>query len=110
MLSTAVARGTNPTALCETNLGSFTVELYVDQMPITASNFIDLAQQGYYDGIHFHRVIPNFMAQFGCPNARDLSGKAGMPGTGGPRDVAPTHIGLTAHTQSMGPARPSLGR
>lgn len=85
MLSAAAARGTNPTALCETNLGSFTVELYVDQMPITASNFIDLAQQGYYDGIHFHRVIPNFMAQFGCPNARDLSGKAGMPGTGGPR-------------------------
>ena len=39
-----------------------------------------------YDGIHFHRVIPNFMAQFGCPNARDLSGKSGgVPGTGGPK-------------------------
>ena len=41
-------------------------------MPRTASNFIDLAQTGFYDGVHFHRVIPNFMVQFGCPNAKDL--------------------------------------
>lgn len=74
----------NPTALCETSAGSFTVELFVDQMPITASNWIDLAQRGFYNGVHFHRVIPHFMAQFGCPNARDLSGHSGRPGTGGP--------------------------
>ena len=74
----------NPTALCETSAGSFTVELLVDQMPITASNWIDLAQRGFYNGVHFHRVIPHFMAQFGCPNARDLSGHSGPPGTGGP--------------------------
>ena len=65
-------------------MGNFTVELFVDQMPITASNFVDLASLGFYNGVHFHRVIPQFMAQFGCPNARDLSGKLGMPGTGGP--------------------------
>mmetsp|Transcript_81213 Transcript_81213/g.161069 ORF Transcript_81213/g.161069 Transcript_81213/m.161069 type:complete len:208 (+) Transcript_81213:50-673(+) len=74
----------NPTAVCETTAGTFTVELLVDEMPVTASNFIDLAQTGFYDGIHFHRVIPKFMAQFGCPNARDLSGALGRPGTGGP--------------------------
>ena len=74
----------NPTALCETSAGSFTVELFVDRMPITASNWIDLAQRGFYNGVHFHRVIPHFMVQFGCPNARDLSGHSGRPGTGGP--------------------------
>jgi cyclophilin family peptidyl-prolyl cis-trans isomerase len=81
-LSTSAAA--NPVALCETSMGTFKVELFVDVMPITASNFIDLAKTGFYDGVHFHRVIPMFMAQFGCPNARDLSGNSGMPGTGGP--------------------------
>ena len=74
----------NPTALCKTTHGEFKVELYVDQMPVTASNFVDLAKSHFYDGLHFHRVIPSFMAQFGCPNSRDLSGNSGMPGTGGP--------------------------
>merc|ERR1711869_105725 len=49
-----------------------------------ASNFIDLAQSGFYNGIHFHRVIPNFMNQFGCPYAKDP--KSGRAGTGGPPD------------------------
>ncbi len=61
----------NPTAVCETSLGSFTVELYTDKMPITAGNFIKLAKSGFYDGLHFHRVISGFMCQFGCPNSRD---------------------------------------
>lgn len=61
----------NPTALVETNLGHFTVELYLDQMPITAGNFIRLAKEGFYDGLHFHRVIKKFMIQFGCPYSRD---------------------------------------
>ena len=74
----------NPTAVFKTSAGSFTVELFVNEMPITASNFVDLAQSGFYNGLHFHRVIPNFMAQFGCPYARDLSGASGRPGTGGP--------------------------
>lgn len=61
----------NPTATCETSLGTFTVELYVDKMPITAGNFIKLAKSGFYDGLHFHRVIKNFMIQFGCPHSKD---------------------------------------
>eukprot|EP00621_Florenciella_sp_RCC1693_P012696 CAMPEP_0182532812 /NCGR_PEP_ID=MMETSP1323-20130603/12402_1 /TAXON_ID=236787 /ORGANISM="Florenciella parvula, Strain RCC1693" /LENGTH=184 /DNA_ID=CAMNT_0024742607 /DNA_START=69 /DNA_END=623 /DNA_ORIENTATION=- len=75
-----------PTATFNTSEGSFTAELYLDQMPITASNFIDLANSGFYNGLTFHRVIPNFMLQFGCPksknpNARD-AGTGGPPGGG----------------------------
>lgn len=61
----------NPTALMETSLGNITVELFTDVMPITAGNFIELAKSGFYDGLHFHRVINNFMVQFGCPHSRD---------------------------------------
>jgi cyclophilin family peptidyl-prolyl cis-trans isomerase len=61
----------NPTATLETSLGSFTIELYTDKMPITAGNFVKLARSGFYDGLHFHRVINKFMLQFGCPNSRD---------------------------------------
>merc|ERR1711924_519518 len=59
-------------------------EIYLDRVPRTASNFIDLAQSGFYDGLHFHRVIPGFMNQFGCPNAKDP--KSARAGTGGPPD------------------------
>jgi cyclophilin family peptidyl-prolyl cis-trans isomerase len=72
----------NPVAVCQTSMGTFKAEILLDKMPITASNFIALAQEGYYNGIHFHRVIPNFMAQFGCPNARQA--KSPVAGTGGP--------------------------
>lgn len=61
----------NPTALLETSLGNIKVELFTDKMPITAQNFIKLAKSGFYDGLHFHRVIDNFMLQFGCPYSRD---------------------------------------
>lgn len=61
----------NPTATLETSLGTITVELFTDKMPATAGNFVELAKSGFYDGLHFHRVIPNFMVQFGCPHSRD---------------------------------------
>lgn len=61
----------NPTATLETSLGTITVELFQEEMPVTAGNFIDLAKSGFYDGLHFHRVIQNFMIQFGCPHSRD---------------------------------------
>lgn len=61
----------NPTATLETSLGTFTVELFLDRMPITAGNFVKLAKSGFYDGLHFHRVIKDFMIQFGCPHSRD---------------------------------------
>lgn len=71
----------NPTATFETSLGTFTAEIYRDQMPITAANFIALAKQGFYDGLHFHRVIANFMIQFGCEFSRDPNSP--RCGTGG---------------------------
>lgn len=61
----------NPTATFETSLGTFKAELFVDKMPNTAANFLRLAKEGFYDGLHFHRVINNFMIQFGCPHSRD---------------------------------------
>ena len=61
----------NPTAAFETSLGTFTAEIFVDQMPITGSNFVRLAKEGFYDGLHFHRVIKGFMCQFGCPHSKD---------------------------------------
>jgi len=72
----------NPTANCETSLGTFTVELFVDKMPLTAGNFIKLAQNGFYDGLHFHRVINNFMIQFGCPHSRDPNSSRAGTGNG----------------------------
>lgn len=70
------------TAVFETTMGTFRAELYTEQMPITTGNFIDLANRGFYDGIHFHRVIPDFMNQFGCPYAKDPN--SNRAGTGGP--------------------------
>ena len=57
----------NPTATLETSLGNVEIELFTDLMPTTAGNFIELAKSGFYDGLHFHRIINGFMIQFGCP-------------------------------------------
>jgi cyclophilin family peptidyl-prolyl cis-trans isomerase len=70
----------NPTATLETSLGNIEVELFTDLMPITAGNFVKLAKSGFYDGLHFHRVINQFMLQFGCPHSRDP--ESSQAGTG----------------------------
>src|SRR5262245_49898328 len=72
----------NPTALLQTSLGDVTVELFVDRMPITANNFLKLANSGFYDGLHFHRVIKGFMLQFGCPHSRDPNSSRAGTGDG----------------------------
>ena len=73
----------NPKAVFDTTMGAFTAELYEAEMPITAGNFIKLAEEGFYNGLHFHRVIGNFMCQFGCPNSKDPESRsAGMGGPG----------------------------
>ncbi len=61
----------NPVATFETSEGTFTAEIFLDQMPVTAGNFIALIKRGFYDGLHFHRVIPGFMLQFGCEYSKD---------------------------------------
>ena len=66
----------------ETDEGTITFELFSNDAPNTVDNFIKLVNEGFYNGLTFHRVIPGFMAQGGCPNTRE--GSNGMPGTGGP--------------------------
>lgn len=72
----------NPIAVLNTNLGVIEIELYQDDMPITAGNFVKLVKEGYYDGIKFHRVIDGFMIQGGDPNTK--TDNVLTYGTGGP--------------------------
>jgi cyclophilin family peptidyl-prolyl cis-trans isomerase len=95
-------------------MGTFKVELFVDKMPITANNWLELARSGFYDGLHFHRVIDNFMIQFGCPHSRDP--KSPRAGTGqGPKgsikDEHPADAKLSNEpgTLSMANAGPNSG-
>jgi peptidyl-prolyl cis-trans isomerase B (cyclophilin B) len=62
-------------AVMETSKGTIRLDLYEDRTPVTVANFVNLAQRGYYNGLSFHRVIPDFMVQGGCPHGT---------GTGGP--------------------------
>jgi len=62
-------------AILKTEKGDITLELFADKAPLTVNNFVFLAREGFYDGVIFHRVIANFMAQSGDPTGR---------GTGGP--------------------------
>lgn len=72
----------NPTATFDTSLGSFDAEIFVEQMPITAGNFVALVRSAFYDGLHFYRVVPDFMVLFGCPFTRDPHDP--RAGSGGP--------------------------
>jgi len=72
------------TATFETNRGTITVELYDKEAPNTVANFEKLANAGFYDGVKFHRVIPDFVVQGGDPFSRDLPEGDRRIGTGGP--------------------------
>ena len=54
--------------------GTITAELYPDIAPKTVANFVKLVSEGFYDGLIFHRVIPGFMIQGGCPNGNGMGG------------------------------------
>ena len=64
----------NYTARMETDKGTMVIELFADKTPVTVNNFVFLAREGYYDGVIFHRVIPNFMAQGGDPTGTGRGG------------------------------------
>lgn len=70
-------------ATITTTKGDVVIELFTDKAPLTTRNFLTLASEGFYDGIVFHRVIPDFMAQVGDPLTKDLS-KQAQWGSGGP--------------------------
>ena len=64
-----------PKIQIQTERGNITIEMFEDEAPNTVANMISLIEKGYYDGLNFHRVIPDFMIQGGCPHGT---------GTGGP--------------------------
>ena len=66
-----------------TDKGTLLIEFYDDAAPLAVQNFIDLTNKGYYDGLKFHRVIPNFMVQGGCPDGT---------GSGGPGYSIPCEV------------------
>jgi len=79
------------TATIETEKGNLVLELFASDVPNTVNNFVSLAREGFYDGLTFHRVIPGFMAQGGCPIG---------DGTGGPGYQFDDEI--TEHTHVAG--------
>ena len=70
------------TAEIHTPKGVMKVEFFEEDAPVTVNNFITLAKEGYYDGLAFHRVIPDFVIQGGCPYSKDINDP--RVGTGGP--------------------------
>ena len=68
--------------MMKTSAGDILIKLYTDEAPKTVENFVKLVEMGHYNGLHFHRVIEDFMIQGGCPHSKDpMSRRAG---TGGP--------------------------
>ena len=68
--------------MMKTSSGDILINLYADEAPKTVENFVKLVEMGHYNGLHFHRVIQDFMIQGGCPHSKDpMSRRAG---TGGP--------------------------
>jgi peptidyl-prolyl cis-trans isomerase B (cyclophilin B) len=61
-------------AIITTNRGDIHLDLHEDKTPVTVANFVNLAQRGYYDGLNFHRVLPDFMIQGGCPEGTGAGG------------------------------------
>ena len=84
---TTMTNENNPTVTVATNRGEFTLELFEDTMPITAGNFIKLAEEGFYDDVKFHRVIDGFMIQGGDPITK--TEEYLRYGTGGPGYTIP---------------------
>lgn len=72
-----------PSVILKTSMGDITLELFEKDSPVTVANFLKLAQNNFYDGVRFHRVIKDFMIQGGDPLSKDI-GRRNSWGTGGP--------------------------
>ena len=95
----------NPTVTLKTSYGDVVAEIFEDKAPKTAQNFLTLVKKGYYNGLTFHRVIPGFMIQGGCPKG---------DGTGGPGYEIPDEFHPSLHHDgpgifSMANAGPNTG-
>jgi cyclophilin family peptidyl-prolyl cis-trans isomerase len=80
-----MSQNKNRTAIIDTNKGEIKFTLHEDLAPITAANFIELAQRNFYDGLKFHRVEKNFVIQGGCPQGTGMGGS----GKNIPLEVSP---------------------
>jgi cyclophilin family peptidyl-prolyl cis-trans isomerase len=72
------------TGIITTNFGDIKVEFFPEHAPKTVENFRELTNRGFYDGLIFHRIVPNFVIQGGDPNTRDVNNNRTRWGTGGP--------------------------
>jgi peptidyl-prolyl cis-trans isomerase B (cyclophilin B) len=89
----------NPQAIIKTKFGDITLELFPDVAPLHVANFQKLARARFYDRTTFHRVIPDFMIQGGCPNTK--AGAKGSPGTGDPGWNVKAEFNDTPHTRGI---------
>jgi peptidyl-prolyl cis-trans isomerase B (cyclophilin B) len=89
-------------AVIETNKGTMVAELYDGEAPKTVENFESLANKGFYDGVKFHRVIPDFVVQGGDPLSRDLPAGDRRIGTGGPGYKIKCETAGNPHTHQVG--------
>jgi peptidylprolyl isomerase len=98
-----ISPSTNTKVKFETNHGDIVIELYGD-MPVTAGNFEKLVEEGFYDGVIFHRIIPNFMIQGGDPTGTGMGG----PGYKIQDEFVPGHSNIRG-TLSMANSGPNSG-
>jgi peptidyl-prolyl cis-trans isomerase B (cyclophilin B) len=97
--ATAPADG-DKVAVIKTNHGRIVVKFFPDKAPQHAANFIKLAEDGFYDGTRFHRVIPGFMIQGGDPYTKDVAKKS-LWGTGGPDHRVPAEFNEVTHERGI---------
>ena len=88
-----------PQAVIKTKFGDITIELFEDLTPGHVKNFLDLAGKGFYNQTIFHRVIPGFMIQGGCPNSKP--GASGTPGTGDAGYKIDAEFNSTKHVRGI---------
>jgi len=87
--------GSSMQVLMETSAGNITIDLFHGSAPDTVANFVKLVTMGHYDGLHFHRVIEDFMIQGGCPHSKDpMSRRAGTGGPGWQIPCEPSALAL----------------
>ena len=91
-----------PKIQIQTERGNITIEMFEDEAPNTVANMISLIEKGYYDGLNFHRVIPGFMIQGGCPHGTGTGG----PGYDFDDECAPDRRHDSAGVLSMANAGP----
>jgi cyclophilin family peptidyl-prolyl cis-trans isomerase len=86
------------TGIINSSLGDIKVEFYPEHAPKTVDNFRELANKGFYDGLIFHRIVPNFVIQGGDPNTRNVNNRTGW-GTGGPGSNLKAEFNKNKHSR-----------